>query len=83
VLLLLELFVLRRGTHMMSTRDAGSSTAGFIAISVALFLIEGRDVGLAVILVFIGAKFLLTEVVVIGVGVSLLVIVGVMTAAAR
>jgi tellurite resistance protein TerC len=39
------------------------------------------DVGLAVILVFIGAKFMLTKVVHISVGVSLLVIVGVMTAA--
>ena len=39
------------------------------------------DVGLASILVFIGAKFLLTEVVHIGVGVNLLVIVGVMTVA--
>ena len=36
------------------------------------------DVGLAVILIFIGAKFMLTEFVSIGVGVSLLVIVGVM-----
>jgi len=34
--------------------------------------------GLAVILVFIGAKFVLTQLVEIGVGVSLLVIVGVM-----
>jgi tellurite resistance protein TerC len=39
------------------------------------------DVGLAVILVFIGGKFILTEVVHIGAGVSLLVIVGVMTVA--
>jgi TerC family integral membrane protein len=39
------------------------------------------DVGLAVILVFIGLKFMLTEVVHIGVGISLLVIVGVMTVA--
>lgn len=39
------------------------------------------DIGLAVLLVFIGAKFMLTEVVQIGVGVSLLVIVGIMTAA--
>ena len=36
------------------------------------------DVGLAVILIFIGVRFVLTEVVHIGVGVSLLVIVGVM-----
>jgi tellurite resistance protein TerC len=36
------------------------------------------DVGLAAILIFIGAKFLLTEVVHISVGVSLVVIVGVM-----
>jgi tellurite resistance protein TerC len=39
------------------------------------------DVGLAVILVFIGAKFMLTKVVHIGVGISLLVIVGVMAVA--
>ena len=39
------------------------------------------DVGLAVILIFIGVRFVLTEVVHIGVGVSLLVIVGVMSAA--
>jgi tellurite resistance protein TerC len=39
------------------------------------------DAGLAVILVFVGAKFLLTNVVHIGVGISLLVIVGVMTVA--
>lgn len=38
------------------------------------------DVGLAVLLVFIGAKFMLTEVVEIGAGVSLLVTVAVMTA---
>jgi tellurite resistance protein TerC len=39
------------------------------------------DVGLAVILIFIGAKFMLTEVVHLGVGISLGVIVGVMTLA--
>jgi TerC family integral membrane protein len=39
------------------------------------------DVGLAVILIFVGAKFVLTEVVPIGAGVSLLVIVGVIGAA--
>jgi tellurite resistance protein TerC len=39
------------------------------------------DVGLAVILIFIGAKFLLTEIVHVGVGISLGVIVGVMTLA--
>jgi tellurite resistance protein TerC len=39
------------------------------------------DVGLAVILIFVGVKFVLTEVVHIGVGVSLLVIVGVMAVA--
>jgi tellurite resistance protein TerC len=39
------------------------------------------DVGLAVILIFVGAKFLLTEVVSIGVGASLLVILGVMSVA--
>jgi tellurite resistance protein TerC len=36
------------------------------------------DVGLAVLLIFIGAKFMLAEAVEIGVGVSLLVITGVM-----
>jgi tellurite resistance protein TerC len=36
------------------------------------------DIGLAVILMFVGVKFVLTDVVHIGVGVSLLVIVGVM-----
>jgi predicted tellurium resistance membrane protein TerC len=39
------------------------------------------DIGLAVILIFVGAKFVLTEVVPVGVGVSLLVIVGVIGAA--
>jgi tellurite resistance protein TerC len=39
------------------------------------------DIGLAVILIFIGAKFMLTEVVHLGVGISLGVIVGVMTLA--
>jgi tellurite resistance protein TerC len=39
------------------------------------------DLGLAVILVFIGAKFLLTDLVHIGVGISLLVIIMVMTVA--
>jgi tellurite resistance protein TerC len=39
------------------------------------------DIGLAVILMFIGARFVLSEVVDIGVGVSLLVILGVMSAA--
>ncbi len=39
------------------------------------------DAGLAVILVFIGAKFLLTDVVDIGVGISLLVIVAVISVA--
>ena len=39
------------------------------------------NVGLAVILIFVGARFVLTDVVHIGVGVSLLVIVGVMSAA--
>ena len=46
--LLLDLFVLHRGAHEVSMRDAAWSTAGFIAISVAfgiaLWLIEGRDV---------------------------------------
>jgi tellurite resistance protein TerC len=41
------------------------------------------DIGLAVILVFVGAKFLLTDAVHIGVGISLLVIVGVMATAIR
>jgi TerC family integral membrane protein len=49
VLLLLDLFVLHRGTHVISMRDAAWSTAGFIAISIAfgiaLFWIEGRDIG--------------------------------------
>jgi tellurite resistance protein TerC len=39
------------------------------------------DLGLAVILIFIGAKFMLSHTLHIGVGVSLLVIVGVMTTA--
>jgi tellurite resistance protein TerC len=39
------------------------------------------EIGLAVLLIFIGAKFMLTEVVHIGFAVSLLVIVGVITAA--
>jgi tellurite resistance protein TerC len=47
-LLLLDLFVLHRGAHEISMRDAGWSTAGFIAISVVfgvvLGLIEGSTV---------------------------------------
>jgi tellurite resistance protein TerC len=39
------------------------------------------DVGLALLLVFIGAKFMLTEVIEIGPGISLLVIAAIMTAA--
>lgn len=35
LLLLIDLFVLHRGTHVISMRDAAWSTAGFIAISVA------------------------------------------------
>jgi tellurite resistance protein TerC len=37
------------------------------------------DVGLAVLLVFIGATFMLSEIVEIGVGISLLLIVAVMS----
>ena len=63
-----------------------SATAlALIGLRSMYFLLAGaRDrfvylnVGLAVILIFIGAKFVLTEVVHIGVGVSLLVIVAVM-----
>jgi predicted tellurium resistance membrane protein TerC len=169
VLLLIDLFVLHRGAHVISMRDAAWSTAGFVAISVAfgvalgvlegaqpaeeffagyllekslsldnvfvwalifsafsippayqhrvlfygifgalilrggfvaagaqllqrfewiVFLLAGAramfaylDVGLAVILIFIGAKFMLTEIVHIGIGISLGTIVGVMTIA--
>jgi tellurite resistance protein TerC len=63
-----------------------SATAlALVGLRSLYFLLAGaRDrfvylnVGLAVILIFIGAKFVLTEVVHISVGVSLLVIVGVM-----
>ena len=41
VLLLVDLFVLHRGTHVISVRDAGWSTAGFIAISVAFGVVLG------------------------------------------
>ena len=47
VLLLVDLFVVHRGAHEVSMRDAAWSTAGFIAISVAfgvlLGILEGRD----------------------------------------
>ena len=47
VLLLIDLFVLHRGTHVISMRDAAWSTAGFIAISVAfgvgLGFVEGAQ----------------------------------------
>jgi tellurite resistance protein TerC len=55
--------------------------------SVYFLLANARDrfvylnIGLAVILIFIGAKFLLSGVIHIGVGVSLLVIVGIVSAA--
>ena len=63
-----------------------SATAlALVGLRSLYFLLAGaRDrfvylnVGLAVILIFIGAKFVLTEVVQISVGVSLVVIVGVM-----
>jgi tellurite resistance protein TerC len=66
-----------------------SATAlALIGLRSMYFLLAGMrgrfaylDVGLAVLLVFIGAKFMLSEVVHIGVGVSLLVIVGVMATA--
>ena len=66
-----------------------SATAlALIGLRSMYFLLAGMrgrfvylDLGLAVLLVFIGAKFMLTEVVHIGVGVSLLAIVGIMTAA--
>jgi tellurite resistance protein TerC len=41
VLLLIDLFVLHRGTQVISMRDATWSTAGFIAISVAFCVILG------------------------------------------
>ena len=48
-LLLIDLFVLHRGAHEISIRDAAWSTAGFVSVSVAfgiaLFVIEGRDIG--------------------------------------
>jgi tellurite resistance protein TerC len=47
VLLLLDLFVVHRGAHEISMRDAAWSTAGFIGISVAfgllLGVVDGRD----------------------------------------
>jgi tellurite resistance protein TerC len=49
VLLLVDLFVLHRGTHEISSRNAFWSTVGFVAVSVAfgigLFVVEGRDIG--------------------------------------
>jgi TerC family integral membrane protein len=48
VLLLVDLFVLHRGTHEISTRNAAWSSVAFIGISVAfgfcLFIAEGRDI---------------------------------------
>src|SRR3954464_5670321 len=48
-LLLLDLFVLHRGAHEISMRDAAWSTAGFVAISVVfgvvLWLVEGATIG--------------------------------------
>lgn len=41
VQLLIDLFVLHRGTHVISMRDATWSTAGFIAISVAFGVCAG------------------------------------------
>jgi tellurite resistance protein TerC len=41
VLLLIDLFVLHRGAHVISMRDAAWSTAGFIAISVAFGVVLG------------------------------------------
>jgi tellurite resistance protein TerC len=66
-----------------------SATAlALIGLRSMYFLLAGMrdrfvylDVGLAVLLIFIGAKFMLTQLVHIGAGVSLLVIVVVMTAA--
>jgi TerC family integral membrane protein len=47
VLLLLDLFVLHRGAHEISIRDASLSTAGFVAVAVVfgitLGLFEGRS----------------------------------------
>jgi tellurite resistance protein TerC len=49
VLLLVDLFVLHRGTHEISSRNAFWSTVAFVAVSVAfgigLFVVEGRDTG--------------------------------------
>jgi tellurite resistance protein TerC len=66
-----------------------SATAlALIGLRSMYFLLAGMrgrfvylDLGLAILLVFIGAKFLLTEVVHVGVGVSLFVIVAILTAA--
>ena len=46
VLLLLDLFVLHRGTHEISIRNAAWSTAGFVAISVAFGVALGFMEGL-------------------------------------
>src|SRR5919106_1143156 len=77
------------GVRMLRGRQRQIDTAlALVGLRSMYFLLAGArlrfrylDVGLAVILVFIGTKFLLTEVVHIGVGVNLLVIVGVMTVA--
>lgn len=74
-------------THERSPLEIFSATAlALLGLRAMYFLLAGMrdrfvylDVGLAVILIFIGAKFMLTEVVEIGVAVSLLVIVGVRT----
>ena len=66
-----------------------SATAlALIGLRSMYFLLAGMrdrfaylDIGLALLLIFIGAKFMLTEFIHIGVGVSLLVILGVMTGA--
>jgi len=47
-LLLIDLFVLHRGAHEVSTRSAGWSTAGFVAVSVGfgvtLGVLEGSTI---------------------------------------
>ena len=50
VLLLIDLLVLHRGAHEVSSRNAAWSSAGFIGISivfgVGLFIAEGRDIAM-------------------------------------
>jgi hypothetical protein len=65
ILLLLDLFVFHRGAHEVPIRNAAWSTAGFVAVAVVFGVV-------------LGLKFIVSNFVHIGVGISLAVIFGVM-----